>query len=207
MTKVLFLHGSGSNGSTRKAGVLKRHFDVCSPDLPFPDKSLQSWAAWVVNGARDRESARIKAQSLVESFKPDVICGSSMGGALAAMLESDAPRVLVAPACGRPMSYPAPRQLPVRTIIQHSPNDRMVPQSDSRRLLALHAPRDAAEEAVVEEIRGGLLALGYDQSVPRLVSIGKNHRCNEPHDGDTWNTDPNPHEAMIRAVGILMPRK
>ena len=161
----------------------------------------------MVNGARDRESARIKAQSLVESFKPDVICGSSMGGALAAMLESDAPRVLVAPACGRPMSYPAPRQLPVRTIILHSPNDRMIPQSDSRRLLALHAPRDAAEEAVVEEIRGGLLALGYAQSVPRLVSIGKNHRCNEPHDGDTWNTDPNPHEAMIRAVGILMPRK
>jgi pimeloyl-ACP methyl ester carboxylesterase len=203
MTKVLFLHGSGSNGSGRKAGVLRGHFDVCSPDLPFPVRNPLSWVTWAVTGAQDRELARMKAQSLVESFKPDVICGSSMGGALAAVLESDAARVLMAPACGMPTSYPTPQCLPARTIILHSPNDRMVSPNNSRRLLTLHAPRDAAEESLVEEIREGLFALGYDQSVPRMVSIGKNHRCNDPHGSDTWNTDPNPHEAMIRAIRIL----
>jgi pimeloyl-ACP methyl ester carboxylesterase len=203
MTKVLFLHGFGSNGSSCKAGVLRGHFDVVSPNLPFPGKNPLSWVTWSLNAARDREAARAKAQSLVESFQPDVICGSSMGGALAAVLESDAARVLVAPALGVPLMYPMPRRLPARTIILHSPHDGMVSQKNSRRFLSVHAPRDAAEESVVEVIRERLVALGYDQSVPRLVSIGKDHSCNEPHESDTWNTDPHPHQAMVRAVRIV----
>jgi pimeloyl-ACP methyl ester carboxylesterase len=203
MTKILFLHGFGSNGSSCKAGVLRGHFDVVSPNLPFPGKHPLSWVTWSLNAARDREAALAKAQSLVESFQPDVICGSSMGGALAAVLESDAARVLVAPASGVPLMYPMPRRLLVRTIILHSPHDGMVAQKNSRRFLSVHAPRDAAEESVVEVIRERLVALGYDQSVPRLVSIGKDHSCNEPHESDPWNTDPHPHQAMVRAVRIV----
>jgi hypothetical protein len=99
--------------------------------------------------------------------------------------------------------YPMPRRLPARTIILHSPHDGMVSQKNSRRFLSVHAPRDAAEESVVEVIRERLVALGYDQSVPRLVSIGKDHSCNEPHESDTWNTDPHPHQALVRAVRIV----
>jgi pimeloyl-ACP methyl ester carboxylesterase len=203
MTKVLFLHGFGSNGSSLKAGVLRGHFDVVSPNLPFPGKHPLSWITWSLNAARDREAARAKAQSLVASFQPDVICGSSMGGALAAVLESDAARVLVAPASGVPLMYPMPRRMPARTIILHSPHDGMVSQKHSRRFLSVHAPRDAAEKSVVEAIRERLVTLGYDQSVPRLLSIGKDHSCNEPYESDTWNTDPHPHQAIIRAVRIV----
>lgn len=204
MTKVLFLHGSGVSGPGRKAEVLARHFNVRAPHLPFPKKDTWSWVEWVaMSGTRGRREAAAIAQELVDQFQPDVICGSSMGGALATTLQSDAALVLIAPACGSPGSYASPERLPARTIILHASQDWMVSPGNSRALLARHAPRSEAARAVVESIRTGLTDRGYAQDVPRLISIGSGHRCNDPHPGDTRNRNPDPLHAMVEAVSLL----
>lgn len=164
--RVLFLHGSGSNGSSRKAGILRGHFRTESPDLPFPGGRLISFVSWVFDRA-SRQAARRIAQSFVDSFQPHVLCGSSMGSALAATLESDAALVLVAPAFGLFTRFRAPRVLPARTIILHARNDALVSQTRSRMLLESHRGCSAREQADIDRIRSGLAALGYDQSCPR----------------------------------------
>lgn len=204
MTKVLFLHGSGVSGQSRKAEILETHFKVRAPRLPFPDRRLASWAQWVfVSQTQGRAEAAAIAQKIVDEFQPDVICGSSMGGALAATLSSRAALVLIAPACGSCGSYAPPERLPARTIILHSPRDFMVSPHCSRNLLASHPPRSDADVAAVESIRAGLLERGYAQEIPRLISIGMNHRCNDPLPGDGWNKNPDPHHAMVEAVHLL----
>ena len=200
--RVLFLHGSGTSGESRKADALRDIYDTEAPTLPFPEGSLASFVAWGCDRP-SREEARRTAQSLVDSFRPHVICGSSIGGALAATLVSDAALVLVAPAFGTITRYRTPNVLPARTIILHSRNDILVPQGKSRRLLAAHPGRTAAEKADIERIGTGLVALGYDQSCPRLISIGRDHRCNHPDDGDTWNENPDPYAALVASVRLL----
>ena len=126
-----------------------------------------------------------------------------MGGALAATLESDAAMVLVAPAFGWLTRYRAPDALPARTIILHARNDSLVPQARSRRLLSPQPGHAATAQAEIARISKGLAALGYDQSCPRLISIGRDHRCNDPDDGDTWNANPEPHAALVASVRLL----
>src|SRR3954468_726407 len=117
--KVLFLHGWTSVPGGVKPTYLATHgHEVLNPALPDED-----FAAAV----------RI-AQDEFDDHRPDVVVGSSRGGAVALNIDSDGARlVLLCPAWKRWGTATTARQ---GTIILHSEADDVVPIADSRELLA-----------------------------------------------------------------------
>lgn len=117
--KVLFLHGWTSVPGGLKPTYLKDHgHDVLNPSLPDEDFD---------------ESVRI-AESEFKQHRPDVIVGSSRGGAVAVNMESgDTPLVLLCPAW---KNWGAATTLKSNTIILHSRHDDVIPFGDSEELLA-----------------------------------------------------------------------
>lgn len=118
MAKVLFLHGLESRPGGYKA------------------KKLEEAGHEVINPALIRESfsESVKiAQEAFDAHKPDVIVGSSFGGAVAMSLSAyGAKKVLIAPAWKR-----FDRQLDAvgkETIVLHSEYDSIVPFKDSTEL-------------------------------------------------------------------------
>ncbi len=217
MTRVLFLHGSSAGPGGSKASALRREpdFHVEEPALPFPTwrprgaLDVARWGAEALHAAVFERGCRV-AQDAAAAFEPDVIVGSSMGGVIAIGIDSPAARVLIAPATeiksfGIIVPNPvAGRRVAVRTVILHAEEDSLVPFAASLRLLqtaANHA--DPGDVAVMTVIQEHLLSAGYDTRHGRLIRIGHDHQCNRPHPHDTWNRDPDPHRAMVRAVRIL----
>lgn len=72
MKKIIYVHGFMSAGSTHTADILRQHIpdaEVISPDLPIhPEEAMQL------------------LHNLVETEKPDLIVGTSMGGMYTEML-------------------------------------------------------------------------------------------------------------------------
>ena len=134
--KILFLHGYGSNPNGIRPTFLKESgHDMVHPALPDGDF---------------RESLRIAQQSF-DQAQPDVVIGSSRGGAVALNIDSrDVPLVLIAPAWKRLGT--ATKAKP-GTVILHCENDDVVPIAGSRELLQ----------------RSGL-------PEDHLVVVGENHR-------------------------------
>jgi predicted alpha/beta hydrolase family esterase len=136
--KVLFLHGMSSTGSRKTWFLRSLGFGVRTPRLS--DWSLRS----AVRAAR----------AACDEFGPDVIVGSSRGGAVAlAMARPDVPVVLLAPAwrfCGVPPRVSAPQ-----AVVIHSPSDRWVRFDDSRELRRRNPH-------------------------VRLIAAGDGHRLNDP---------------------------
>ena len=115
--KVLFLHGLESKPGGSKAVYLEdMGYEVLNPALPkssFP------------------ESVAI-AQQVIDDQQPDVIVGSSRGGAVGMSVNPRGARlVLVAPAW---KNYGVPPTVPSGTIVIHSPADDIIPFEDSREL-------------------------------------------------------------------------
>ncbi len=115
--KVLFLHGLESKPGGSKAVYLSdMGHDVLNPALP-----KSSWS----------ESVSI-AQQVIDDERPDVIVGSSRGGAVAMAVNPHGARlVLVAPAW---KAYGVPPTVPSGTIVIHSPADDIIPFEDSREI-------------------------------------------------------------------------
>jgi len=139
--KVLFLHGLSSDGGRKTAYLRFLGYGVLTP-------RLSDWSF--------RRAVR-SAQDAYDEFQPDVIVGSSRGGAVAmALARSDVPLVLLAPAwrwCGvEPL-------IQARTTIIHSPSDKLVSISDSRELCRRNA-------------------------TARLIEVGTNHRLNDEEASD-----------------------
>jgi hypothetical protein len=118
MAKVLFLHGLESRPGGYKA------------------KKLEEAGHEVINPALMRESfsESVKiAQEAFDAHKPDVIVGSSFGGAVAMSLSAcGVKKVLIAPAWKR-----FDRRLDTavkETIVLHSEYDSIVPFKDSAEL-------------------------------------------------------------------------
>jgi hypothetical protein len=63
MKKVLYLHGLESSNSCEKVQFLKRRVELVAPSIDYSNESLEE-----------------DLMQIVESFKPDLIIGSSMGG-------------------------------------------------------------------------------------------------------------------------------
>jgi len=121
MLKVLFLHGLESlPGGTKPEALELTGCEVANPALPKDDFDL---------------SVKI-AQEFVEECQPDIIVGSSRGGAVAMALCNESARlVLIAPAW---KNYGVEPKVPSETQILHCSTDDIVEYKDSVRLAALN---------------------------------------------------------------------
>ena len=117
--KILFLHGWRSVPGGVKSTYLKDHgYEVIAPVLDD----------------EDFEVALATAQAMFDLHKPDVIVGSSRGGALAMNIKSsDAKLVLLCPAWKK---WGASKALRANSAILHSRADEVVAFSDSEELVA-----------------------------------------------------------------------
>ena len=116
--KILFLHGWTSTPGGVKPTFLASHgHQVINPALPDEDFP---------------EAVRI-AQSEYDLHRPEVIVGSSRGGAVAMNLHAPSTRlVLLCPAWKR---WGSARTVKPGTVILHSEQDDVIPIADSRELL------------------------------------------------------------------------
>ncbi len=116
--KILFLHGWQSTPGGLKPTYLKGHgHEVLNPALPDDDFDA---------------SVRI-AQAEFDQGKPDVVVGSSRGGAVAMNIgTSDTPLVLLCPAWKR---WGTATTVKPQTTILHSKADETVPFPDSEELV------------------------------------------------------------------------
>jgi hypothetical protein len=116
--KILFLHGWFSVPGGLKPSFLARHgHAVANPALSDDDFAL----------------ALATAQAVYDRHAPDVIVGSSRGGALAMNVESGStPLVLLCPAWKR---WGTVKILEPGSVILHSEADDVVPIADSRALV------------------------------------------------------------------------
>lgn len=138
--KILFLHGWQSTPGGLKPSYLARHgHQVINPALPDEDFSA---------------AIHIAEQELAQA-QPEVIVGSSRGGAVAMnMRYGDTPLVLLCPAWKR---WGTTRTLKPNAIVIHSRADEIIPFADS-------------EELITNS--------GLDHS--HLVEIGHDHRLADP---------------------------
>jgi alpha-beta hydrolase superfamily lysophospholipase len=138
--KVLFLHGWQSIPGGVKPTYLAQHgHEVVNPKLPDEDFA---------------EAVRI-AQAEFDKHHPDVVVGSSRGGAVAMNIDSgEAKLVLLCPAWKR---HGTNKTVKRGTVILHSRADDVVPFADSEELVK----------------NSGLPASA-------LVEVGTDHRLADP---------------------------
>jgi alpha-beta hydrolase superfamily lysophospholipase len=115
---ILFLHGWQSTPGGAKPTYLKSHdHEVLNSDLPGVDFDA---------------AARI-AQAEFDRHQPDVVIGSSRGGAVAMNINSEkTPLVLLCPAWKR---WGTATTVKLGTVILHSKADDVVPFADSEELV------------------------------------------------------------------------
>lgn len=125
--RVLFMHGLESSPQGNKARYLARHFEAHTPAMDTGD-----FAACLEQQARE-----------VAAFRPDVVVGSSFGGALAVLLlvqrRWTGPTLLLAQASAR---FDAALALPdgVPVLLVHGTRDDVIDIEGSRRLARTGTP-------------------------------------------------------------------
>ena len=117
--KIMFLHGmEGTPEGTKPTFLKKRGYRVISPVLP-----KNNWKLSIT-----------RAIDCFNNFKPDVVVGSSRGGAIAALIPTgNVPKILIAPAYAK-FSVAEPLVDNTTTIL-HCRKDDMVDYSDSEELV------------------------------------------------------------------------
>ena len=146
--RVQFAHGLESSPQSTKARSLAQHFDACTPEM----------------NTRDFESCVGVHAGTLARFRPDVLVGSSFGGAVVvALLERQlwrGPTLLLAQAA---LHYNPRARLPagVRVLLVHATHDEVVKFEDSRRLAAT-APSSAE-----------LIERDDDHALTQLVASGE----------------------------------
>lgn len=138
--KILYLHGWRSvPGGVKPTYLAKHGHEVINPALPDDDFA---------------EAVRI-AQAEFDGHQPDVVVGSSRGGAVAMNIDSgDARLVLLCPAWKK---HGTARTVKRATTVLHSRADDVVPFADSEELL-----RNSGSPAKA------------------LVEVGSDHRLADP---------------------------
>lgn len=143
--KILFLHGWQSIPGGVKPTYLNSHgHEVLNPALPDDDFDA---------------AVRI-AQAEFNRGRPDVVVGSSRGGAVAMNIDSGAtPLVLLCPAWKR---WGTATTVKPNTIILHSRADETVPFADSEELV-----RNSGLP------RGSLIEVGFEHRLTDAPSLAK----------------------------------
>ncbi len=125
--RVLFIHGLEGSPQGSKARLFAEHFEARTPAMDTSDPA-----------------ACVEVQRrAIEDFRPDVLVGSSFGGAVAvALLASGAwrgPTLLLAQAA---IHYDEAATLPkdVTVWLAHGTRDTLIPIEHSRRLAATGSP-------------------------------------------------------------------
>jgi hypothetical protein len=138
--KLLYLHGWNSVVGGVKPTYLKSHgHEVIEPALDH----------------EDFQAALETAQRAFDQHQPDVVVGSSRGGAVAVNLDSGSARlVLICPAWKK---WGVADSVKSGTVILHSRADDVVPFEDSRELLSLSGLPEGS-----------------------LVEVGRDHRLADP---------------------------
>lgn len=115
--KILFLHGLESQPGGKKATFLKENgHEVSNPALPKEPFNI---------------SVKI-AEDVINYEKPDVVVGSSRGGAVAmAANTKDCKVILIAPAWKK---FGVSGDLKPGTVVLHSESDDIVPFEDTQEL-------------------------------------------------------------------------
>ncbi len=125
--RVLFVHGLESSPQSAKATLLAEHFEALTPAM---DTS-------------DFEGCVVQQSEVVASFRPDVLVGSSFGGAVAvALLQRGlwaGPTLLLAQAALR-RGLPAELPEGVPIWIVHGLRDDLIDPEDSRVLARSGTP-------------------------------------------------------------------
>lgn len=138
--KILFLHGWHSVPGGVKPSYLAQHrHEVTNPALDDDDF----------------EEAVCTAQAEYDRHRPDVIVGSSRGGAVAMNIDSlSTPLVLLCPAWKR---WGTAKSVKPGTVILHAEDDEVIPIAESRELVQASGLPDSA-----------------------LVVVGNDHRLADP---------------------------
>lgn len=116
--KILYLHGWNSFcGGVKPTFLASKGHEIVEPELSDDDF----------------EAALQTAQRTFDAIQPDLVFGSSRGGALAINLSSaEVPLVLLCPAWKR---WGSAIQVKAQVKILHSPQDEVVPFGDTLELL------------------------------------------------------------------------
>jgi predicted esterase len=125
--KVQFVHGLESGPGSSKSVYLERFFDSVTP----------------VMDTRDFEGAIAVQSRHAGEFVPDVLVGSSFGGAVVlAMLQRGHYRAATVLLCPADRHFGVEARIPegVRAVIAHGSRDELVPVDDSRALAATGTP-------------------------------------------------------------------
>lgn len=138
--KILFLHGWTSVvGGRKPTFLIENGHEVINPKLPDDDFE---------------EAVRI-ARSEIEKHDPQVIVGSSRGGAVAVnVISGEIPLVLLCPAW---KNWGSESTVKRNTIILHSRADDVIPFEDSQELLT-----------------------NSNLPMSQLLEVGDSHRLAEP---------------------------
>lgn len=125
--RVQFIHGLEGSPEGSKAKLFAAHFDARTPEMDTQDFD---------------ECVRLQAD-LIKEWKPDVLVGSSFGGAVAVALLSQAlwrgPTLLLAQAA---IHYDSAARLPKDALvwIVHGLQDELIDVEESRTLAATGTP-------------------------------------------------------------------
>lgn len=138
--KILFLHGWHSvPGGVKPSHLTQNGHEVINPALSDDDFD---------------EAVRT-AQAQYDRHRPDVIVGSSRGGAVAMNIDSlSTPLVLLCPAWKR---WGTAKSVKPGTVILHAEDDEVIPIAESRELVQASGLPDSA-----------------------LVVVGNDHRLADP---------------------------
>jgi hypothetical protein len=137
--RVLFFHGLNSGQwGTKSIALTARGHDVFTPELPGDwTSAVAAKIPFLFSGRRERHwyNALRIAEESYEAFEPDVIVGSSRGGAVAMALiqnqKAQVPQVLVAPAW---KLFGVEPIVGDKCTIYHGTLDTLVSIEDSREL-------------------------------------------------------------------------
>jgi alpha-beta hydrolase superfamily lysophospholipase len=150
---ILFLHGWQSTPGGLKPTFLRKHgHEVLNPHLPDDDF----------------DAALKIAQAEFDQHQPDVVVGSSRGGAVAVNIDSgDTPLVLLCPAW---KTWGTATTVKPNTTILHSEDDENVPIAHSRELLKNSGLPESALIVVGTEHR-----LADEESLEAMVRAVERH--------------------------------